>query len=156
MIILAIDPGLTGALAVISTLQPNHVAVYDMPVVDGGINHGQLHNMIKTWTPDIAYIERVSAMPRDGVVSAFKFGCSFTSACVVVNLLNISTRLVTPASWKKAMKVAGGPAGKEECRKMAIDMFPANREHFARIKDHNRAEAALLAVYGLRQERLVA
>jgi len=152
-IILAIDPGLTGALAVYMTGLPDRVSVYDMPVVDGEINHHQLSHMIRSWAPDVACIERVGPMPRDGVKQAWRFASAYTAARVVVALLHIPTTLVTPGSWKKAMKVAGGPDGKEECRAMAIRMFPACAEHFGRKKDAGRAEAALLAVYASQQEK---
>jgi hypothetical protein len=61
--------------------------------------------------------------------------------------MEISTILVPPARWKKAMRVKGGPEGKEQCRRMVIDLFPANEASFKRKKDHNRAEAALIALY---------
>jgi crossover junction endodeoxyribonuclease RuvC len=145
--ILAIDPGLGGAFAVLMTGIPDRVAVYDMPVVDGEINHHQLSHMIRSFGPDVAYIERVGPMPRDGVKQAWRFGSAYTAARVVVALLNIPTTLVTPAQWKKAMKVAGGPVGKEECRAKAIQLFPACAAHFSRKMDQGRGEAALLALY---------
>lgn len=145
--ILAIDPGLTGAMAVYMTGLPDRIAVYDMPVVDGEINHHQLTHMIRSFGPDVAYIERVGPMPRDGVKQAWRFGCAYTAARVVVSLLDIPMTLVTPGTWKKAMKVAGGADGKEQCRALAIQTFPACAASFARKKDAGRAESALLALY---------
>jgi Holliday junction resolvasome RuvABC endonuclease subunit len=145
--ILAIDPGLTGALAVLMTGIPDRVAVYDMPVVDGEINHHQLSHIIRSFGPDVAYIERVGPMPRDGVKQAWRFGSAYTSARVVVSLLNIPTMLVTPGAWKRTMKVGGGPEGKEQCRALALRLFPACAASFVRKKDQGRAEAALLALY---------
>jgi Holliday junction resolvasome RuvABC endonuclease subunit len=118
-----------------------------MPVVDGGINHHELSAMIKMWKPDIAAIERVGPMPRDGVKQAWRFGCAYTSACVVVSLLAIPMVLITPGQWKKAMKVRGGPEGKEQCRALALQLFPSCAASFSRKKDQGRAEAALLALY---------
>lgn len=145
--ILTIDPGLTGAMAVYMTGLADRIAVYDMPVVDGEINHHQLTHMIRSFGPDFAYVERVGPMPRDGVRQAWRFGCAYTAARVVVSLLNIPTTLVTPGTWKKAMKVAGGPEGKEQCRALALQSFPSCAASFARKKDQGRAEAALLALY---------
>ena len=54
---------------------------------------------------------------------------------------------MTPGTWKKAMKVAGGREGKEQCRALALQLFPACAASFARKKDQGRAEAALLALY---------
>jgi hypothetical protein len=145
--ILAIDPGLTGALAVYDTDKPGHIDVCDMPIVDGEINVHQLNFMVRAFIPDIAYIERVGPMPRDGVRQAWRFAGAYTAARTVVRLIGITTILVTPGTWKKAMKVAGGADGKEQCRALAIDRFPACHQSFERKKDHGRAEAALLALY---------
>jgi len=146
-IIVAIDPGLTGAMALYATTAPDRVGVYDMPVVDGEINAHRLSAIIADWKPDLAIIEQVGPMPRDGVRQAWRFSAAYTTARVVVALLDIPVMMVTPASWKRAMKVAGGPAGKEECRALALQMFPACSASFARKKDQGRAEAALLARY---------
>ena len=45
------------------------------------------------------------------------------------------------------MKVAGGREGKEQCRALALQRFPACAASFARVEDAGRAEAALLALY---------
>jgi hypothetical protein len=45
------------------------------------------------------------------------------------------------------MRIAGGPAGKEQCRALAIQTFPACASSFARNRDADRSEAALLAWY---------
>jgi len=66
---------------------------------------------------------------------------------VVVRLMHIPLTIVTPASWKKAMKLPGGKDGKEPARTLAIDLFPLCAQHFSRKMDHNRAEAALLAYH---------
>ena len=49
--LLAIDPSLTGALALHLTGAPDRVAVYDLPVVDGEINHHALRDLICTFSP---------------------------------------------------------------------------------------------------------
>ena len=152
-IIIAIDPGLTGALALYATSAPDRIGVYDMPVVDGEIDPHRLSAIIADWKPDWAAIERVGPMPRDGVRQAWRFAGAYTTARVVVALLHIPIVLVTPGTWKKAMKVAGGPIGKEQCRALAIEMFPSCAASFARKRDQGRSEAALLAVYASRENR---
>lgn len=49
-----------------------------------------------------------------------------------------------PATWKKAMQL--GP-DKNKARAAAIKLFPFLKGDLARVKDHNRAEALLLAAY---------
>jgi len=147
VIILAIDPGITGALAFLDTDMPNRVAVYDMPVLDGDINPHALYDHIHTFKPDHAVIERASSRPKQGIASAWRFSAAYTTACVVVRMVGIPLTIITPSSWKKAMKLPGGKDGKEPARALAIDMFPLSAQHFSRKMDHGRAEAALLAYH---------
>jgi Holliday junction resolvasome RuvABC endonuclease subunit len=145
--ILAIDPGVTGALAFYLTDLPDRISVLDMPLVDGEINAAELRSMIEIYKPVHAIIEQVGPMPRDGVRQAWRFAAAYTTARVVVALLDIPMTLVLPGRWKKAMNVKGGAAGKEQCRALVIQKFPACAASFARKKDQGRAEAALLALY---------
>ena len=147
MIILAIDPGITGALAFLDVSNPNRVAVFDMPVLDGDVNPHALRDHIQTFMPDQAVIERASSRPKQGVAGVWRFSAAYTTACVVVRLMNIPLKIITPTSWKKAMHLPGGKDGKEQARTLAVDMFPLCAQHFSRHKDHGRAEAALLAFH---------
>jgi len=147
MIILAIDPGITGALAFYDPSNPSRVAVFDMPVLDGDVNPHALRHHIQTFKPDAAIIEHVSPMPKEGVRSVWRFASAFTTACVVVKLEHIPLTLVTPSRWKKAMGLAGGKDGKEQARERAIDKFPLCAQHFNLKKHHGRGEAALLCLY---------
>jgi hypothetical protein len=145
--ILAIDPGVTGAMAFYRPEMPDRIAVDDMPVVDGQVDPHELRRRIALFSPSVAIIERVSPMPRDGVVQAWRFSAAYTTARVVCSLLHLPTSLVTPAKWKRDMKLKGGPEGKEQSRALAIQLFPAVAASFARKKDAGRAEAAILAYY---------
>jgi hypothetical protein len=146
-LILAIDPGLTGAVAFYDPATPDRVTVHDMPVVDGEVEPNALIALIRAAGPTLAIVERVGPMPRDGAVQAFRFGSSYAAAKVAVAACGVRYHLVTPASWKKSLKLSGGPEGKEQSRALALQWFPASAALFARKKDHGRAEAALLARY---------
>lgn len=126
--ILAIDPGITGALAFYLPDFPDRVSALDMPLVDGEVNAHALRDMIETYKPTCAVIEQVGPMPRDGVRQAWRFSAAYTTARVVVALLGIPMTLVVPGRWKKAMNVKGGPDGKEQCRAKALQLSrPAQR-----------------------------
>ena len=84
-------------------------------------------------------------MPRQGVASTFKFGAPYGAVLGVLAALKIQTHLVAPAAWKKHFRL---DSDKEKSRALALRTFAASPEHFSRKKDHNRAEAALLALYG--------
>lgn len=141
--ILAIDPGLTGALAFYAPAAPDLVTVDDMPVVDKDIDPAALARRIRQLAPNVAIVERVSAMPGQGVSSMFKFGCGFGMVQGVVASLGIPIYLVTPAKWKRHFRL---PAEKEAARAAAIKLWPTS-DRFGRKKDAGRAEAALLARY---------
>lgn len=142
--ILGLDPGVSGAIAFFFCDAPDRVAVEDVPVVAGEISAHLLADRIKTFGPSIAMVERVSAMPGQGVSSMFNFGVSFGQARGVIGALNIPLHYVTPARWKKHFRIS---ADKDAAREAAIRLFPSCSASFARKKDHGRAEAALIARY---------
>ena len=71
-VILAVDPGLTRALAFYLSSAPDCIAVYDMPVVDGEVNPHELRDTNSRYQPSQAIIERVAPMPRDGVRQSWR------------------------------------------------------------------------------------
>jgi Holliday junction resolvasome RuvABC endonuclease subunit len=146
----AIDPGGSGAIAFLFTGFPNTIASEDMPTAAGDIDGATLADRMATMRPDMVIIERVGAMPKQGVSSTFKFGKAYGVAIGVVAALKIPVHFVTPGTWKKHFNLS---ADKEEARARALQLWPARAELFARKRDHNRAEAALIARYGA--ERIV-
>lgn len=142
MIVLGVDPGKTGALAWVdgdSTL----LAVEDMPVVDGSVNAPLLAAYLVAREFDVAVVEDVHSMPKQGVASSFKFGVSKGVIIGILVAMDIPTHYVTPSVWKKGM---GLSADKERSRKMALDRWPMSKELFRLKKHQDRAEAALMAV----------
>lgn len=142
--ILAIDPGLSGAVAFYFPAHPDRVSVYDMPVAGGALDCAGLAHLIRSAAPSVAIIEQVASRPGQGVSSTFKFGQAYGSAVGVVAACTIPVHLVTPSKWKKHFNL---DSDKERARAMALRLWPSTSQHFARKKDHGRAEAALLARY---------
>lgn len=142
--ILGIDPGVSGAIAFYFPDAPDRVLAEDVPTVYDQIAAATLFDRIKQMNPDVAVIELVSAMPKQGVSSTFKFGRSFGTVIGVVQAAGIPLHFVTPAKWKRHFNLT---ADKECARELALRMFAKTPEHFARKKDHGRAEAALIARY---------
>jgi crossover junction endodeoxyribonuclease RuvC len=143
--ILGVDPGLSGAVAFYFPVAPDRIAAEDMPVVAGEVDCATLAARILQMGPAFAVVERVASMPKQGVASTFKFGASYGAVRGVLAALQIRTHLVAPAIWKKHFRI---DSDKEKARALALRLFAASPEHFSRKKDHGRAEAALLAVYG--------
>ena len=147
--LLAIDPGLTGALAFyIPVKHLSNIVVYDMPVVDGLVEPHRIRAYIEYYKPQYAIIERVGPMPRDGVRQAWRFSAAFTTVRVVCALSNVPIMLVAPTVWKKHFHLKGGPGGKEQARALAIQAIPLLADRLKNKKDAGRAEAALLSIYG--------
>jgi len=148
---IGIDPGITGAIAFING---NGYLVEDLPVMANGkgtakikncINPAALAELIKL-NSDVGeqiYLERVSSMPGQGVASMFSMGDTFGSIRAVCAVLNRSLVIITPQEWKKYYKLG---KDKELARAKAIQLFPD--APLSRKKDHNRAEALLIANYG--------
>jgi crossover junction endodeoxyribonuclease RuvC len=141
----AFDPGSSsGAGAFYFPSHPDRIAAEDLPVVAGQVDAATLAARLKQMRPDAAVIERVAAMPRQGVSSTFKFGTAYGIIQGVIATLEIPVHFVAPGRWKKHF---GLTADKEQSRARALQLWPARSDLFGRKKDHGRAESALLARY---------
>jgi Holliday junction resolvasome RuvABC endonuclease subunit len=143
-----IDPGVSGGIAFYWKGMPDRVTAEDLPVIAGRISSVLLAERILQMAPDVAIIEEVGAMPGQGVSSTFKFGYAAGSIAGVIAALKIPYRRVSPSTLRKYWKIPGGREGKDKSRALAVQLFPACADLFSRKKDHNRADAALLARYG--------
>lgn len=152
MIVLGIDPGLSGALAFYDTVS-EALVVMDMPTVEVTRNGKSKREVSPALVADMvagkgvekAFMERVSAMPGQGVSSMFSFGRSSGVVEGVLAAYEIPTTLVTPQAWMKAMGVR---AGKDGSRERAMQLFPQYSMTFSRKKDDGRSDAALIAKFG--------
>jgi crossover junction endodeoxyribonuclease RuvC len=151
MIVLGIDIGVSGAIAV---LKPALVEVHDMPVLKDGpagrraINAPLLSSIIFASHADWAFVEYVGARPGEGAVGAFSFGRARGVIEGVLAAAGVPCTFLTPPSWKRAI---GLPAGrdKDASRGEAIRRWPNHAALFARKCDDGRAEACLIAVAGI-------
>lgn len=154
--IIGIDPGLTGAFALL--LPGGSLYVYDMPTLKarGGRNTLDMHrarSLVEQMvdragidTP-LVVLEEVHSMPKQGVVSTFTFGRTFGQLEGLVVGAGLPLRMIPPRVWKKALRVS---ADKDAVRLEASRIFPEHAPFWPRKKDHGRAEAALLAMFGKR------
>lgn len=154
MLTLGIDPGLTGALALLDAEgQPELVA--DLPIIrdrslawiDGGVLQSTIRDALRG-RPCRAVVERVSAMPKQGIASSFVFGVGFGAVLATLQTLRLPIELVTPASWKLALGL-----GKD--KRASLDrarlLFPMADLSLA--KHDGRAEALLIAYFAQTRRR---
>ena len=157
MIILGIDPGLTGAFAFLNT-EDMTITLEDMPIVEVLRNGSRKNEVLPAGVANAvagkgikhAFLERVGAMPGQGVTSVFSFGRSTGILEGVLAAYEIPTTIITPQSWQKAAAVRDG---KDAGRLRAAQLFPASSTCFQRKKDSGRADAALIAWTGHQQLR---
>ena len=153
--VIGIDPGLSGAIAVISG---NYYAVHDMPVIPAGkgafvkraVDLEAVARILRESTSVFGkdhvgrvVIERVNAFPGQGVSSMFSLGMSFYGVAGVAAGIGLRVDLVGSAEWKRHFEL---DSDKEKSLTMARFRFPL--VELSRKKDHGRAEALLIALYG--------
>lgn len=147
--IIAFDAGLSGGMAILNA-SGDLILCDDLPVIGEGaqrrIDAANLAAMIRPHLPARAVIEQVGAMPKQGVSSMFRFGKAVGTIAGVVGALGLPVEWVAAAKWKRE---AGLDATAERSRAKAIETWPMQSSLFARKKDHNRAEAALLGKWAL-------
>ena len=153
MRIIGIDPGLSGAIAILDDL--NISDIFDMPVMSkekknkNQLNSAQLVNIIKknilTDKETIVIVEQVSAMPGQGVTSMFNFGQTFGAIKGICASLNLPIFFVRPAKWKKHFDLIN--SSKDASRTKVIEMYPSISERLSKKKDVNKADAILIARY---------
>lgn len=146
MIVLGVDPGISGALAWLNNGELFDAV--DMPTVAGGVNAAAFVPWLShpDTRPDLAVVEQVHSMPGQGVASTFKFGAAYGCVLGVLGYAGIRVQHVTPGKWKKSFSLVG--KDKDEARKMAIDLWPEQQGLFKRKKDCGRADATLIGLWG--------
>ncbi len=151
MIIIGIDPGLSGGIAV---LDNNKVLeLFDMPVMaDGKKNKKQLNSAllaklikekISNSSESAVIVEQVNAMPGQGVTSMFNFGQTFGAIKGICATLELPIFFVRPSKWKKHFELIN--SSKDASRTKAIEMYPHLAEKLSKKKDVNKSDAILIA-----------
>jgi crossover junction endodeoxyribonuclease RuvC len=129
MLYIGVDPGKTGALAMIGNGKVIYTTV--MMLMGKDIDWTEMAHWIKLRLryPDgihpsvVACIEKVHAMPGQGVTSMFNFGFVTGGIHGVLGALDIPRYLVTPQAWKKEI-LAGTPRDKEAAIDYVTRVYP--------------------------------
>ena len=90
-------------------------------------------------------VERVSAMPGQGVTSMFNFGQSFGVIKGICSAMQLPIYFISPSKWKKYFNLI--KTSKDASRAKAIEIFPYISTKLQRKKDSNKAEAILIASF---------
>ena len=151
MKIIGIDPGLSGAIAI---LENNKVLkIFDMPVMSEGkknkrqLNSAQLVKLLSDYISDkdevSVVVEQVNAMPGQGVTSMFNFGQTFGAIKGICAALELPIFFVRPSKWKKHFELIN--SSKDASRTKVIEMYPTLSDELSKKKDVNKSDAILIA-----------
>ncbi len=106
-ITVGIDPGLRGGIAALDAAGMV-VGLWPMPVAGGEVHAAGVADLLRSLRcfdshQDVGRVclEKVSAMPKQGVASTFRFGTGWGMVRGVCAALGMPVQLVQPAIWKK-------------------------------------------------------
>lgn len=160
MIIVGIDPGIHGGIAILSTGERPHIHLLKvMPLTpQGNLDLDELRQSFRLYSPWTSrfWIENVHSMPGQGVVATFRFGRDYGSVLGVLAALELPVQQVTPQVWKKEI-IGKRVKGKRENKLAAIDWVTFNFPEVDLIPRNSRvphsgiADAICIAVYGIRK-----
>ena len=139
--VIGIDPGWSGGVAM-RTDTETKCAKFT------GLTERDIVDTLKEYLAfaDVCYLEKVHAMPGQGVTSMFKFGTIYGGLLFTTLCLDIPLYHVTPQKWQKSLNCLS-KGDKNVTKRRAQELFPD-------IKiTHATADALLIAEYGYNQRR---
>ena len=146
MIYIGVDPGKSGALAAID----QEGKILKLCTFDEQTYRDSVAELYNRGEGIRCLIEKVGAMPKQGVSSTFNFGANFGWIQGLMFAFFIPYQLVTPRKWKNAFSLN---SEKADSIRTCKELFPdANLRRTERCKtDHDgMAEALLMAEYARR------
>lgn len=146
MITIGIDAGFSGAICI---LKNKECVLFDMPVLGiktkKQLDLVKIKSMLSIDEPVHVFIERAQVMPGQGISSSGRYMMSYGMLQGLCAGIGLPYTLVTPQAWKKVM-MPGMPKGKGQSIIRFLQLNPDLNLY--RKKDHNKADAYLIAYYG--------
>lgn len=144
-VVVGVDPGLSGAVVRLEegrlTARRDFKSVDDIAAAVVALSPGA----------EAIVIEQVHAMPGEGVCSVWSFAFATGTAVGAALTTGVPVLRVSPQAWqrhyRKALALPKKPF-KEMTREVACETFVNHADLFRRKKDHNTADASLLAHWG--------
>ena len=164
LIVLGIDPGLKGAIAVICD---GKARVEDTPVANGAYLTASMVDLVRDFTgvdlvrdfTDGAAGARVVAALEDGIAMPKQSSRSTATAFRGIGIwhgvlagLGIPFEYVRPNQWTKELGLTKASKGEHIAKAQQLFAFPSFTPHIPAGKD-GRADALLIAEWRRRQER---
>lgn len=153
--IIGIDPGLKGGICLAQAAADWET--YAMPVTGGEIDLVTLKKILSPpkYPPvtGLVVIEKVHSMPKQGVVSTFKFGDGYGQLKGLCVGLNLPFILITPQAWKRVVLAGYNWKGAKGTSiiyvKQKYPYINLKLTEQSRRDSHGLADAVCLAEYGV-------
>lgn len=150
MLAIGVDPGKSGALAVIYTDEKNEPFRIKVVPFDAWMYREVLDTLVDD-DRVVCCVEKVGAMPGQGVVSMFNFGHNFGFIEGMLHSRRIPYQLVPPQTWKKEFSLSSDKqASIDVCKKLFPDISLLATTRSRKDSD-GMAEALLMAEYARRR-----
>lgn len=150
MTYIGIDPGAKGGIATIELQQDGSRIVHVYPYSDDRLKKVCRSLVV---TSALCVIEKVGAMPKQGVASTFHFGQSFGYILGVLEAFEIPYQLVTPQRWKRHFSLDKDKKKSVQTAKCLFPNLSLLPSPQCRVESDGMAEALLIALYGARTDR---
>jgi crossover junction endodeoxyribonuclease RuvC len=158
-IVVGIDPGITGAIAIIDG---DEVTLLDTPAKKVKVGAKErntydleamsetLDRVASTYNYETIgrkrevhiAIEQVGSMPTDGHVGAFSFGKGYGAWLMGLVSRGLQYTEVSPQKWKRHFDLLG--RDKRGSLEKAKELYPQAADRLTRLKDNGRADALLI------------
>lgn len=164
MIVLGIDSGVTGGVAIIGQT----AKVFDIPVravrvgesLRNKLDALALARLIRDNCPAdeaaVVFLEQLHARAeqgqsgkRNGMQSQGAMMEFFGGITATLQILRMTVHPVYPQAWKRIYNLG---TDKNASRAMAARLYPELQPELKRVRDDGRAEALLIAHYGLKRK----
>ena len=151
MLYVGVDPGKSGGYAIIAESETGQ-AVFAYPWDDTFFAMEMCAMMERKREGIIAAVEKVGAMPGQGVTSMFNFGKSAGYIEGVLTALGIPYQLVMPKRWKQEFTLNGKDkaASIATCKRLFPDVSLRATDRCRKDSD-GMAEALLIAEFARRK-----
>ncbi len=146
-VICGIDPGQKGGIAFIDTKE-DKITALPLPEIK------DLVDLLYCNSPRIVYLEKAQTMPRQGISSAFNYGCHFGQIQGILYSFAMRFVLVPPSVWTRSLHVGcTGTDAKKKSLQAVRRLFPTVEllaSSKCRVPHDGMVDALLICEYGRR------
>lgn len=147
---IGVDPGKNGAIC---HMYGGHADVILFPLSGKEVDLTRVSEWIErvceSGAPHLAAIEKVGAMPKQGVNSMFTFGYHTGALHGILAAFRIPRVVVTPTAWKRSV-LAGTKRDKDAAISYVIRKYPRTSlypSERSRVPNSNMADAVCIAEF---------